>query len=169
LVVKSLGRGLVLYILRYADELREPSHYFEGITTEPDPQAVKLAAQLIEHERARFEPEKMPNQYAIAIREMIHAKIENRALEVVVESEGKPETVVVNIMAALKKSMEAKGRTKVRARCGSGWESSWKRKLGRVLHGPTKHSSHGALARPSRGASGDVRQWPREEWLRRSR
>ena len=45
---------------------------------------------------------------------MIQAKIENRAPEVVVATEGKPETAVVNIMAALKKSMEAKGRTKVR-------------------------------------------------------
>ena len=108
--VKALGRGLALYILRYADELREPTSYFEGITAEPDPQAVKLAAELIERESGRFEPEKMADQYAEAIREMIQAKIENRAPEVVVATEGKPETAVVNIMAALKKSMEAKGR-----------------------------------------------------------
>ena len=88
--VKALGRGLALYILRYADELREPAPYFEGITAEPDPQAVKLAAELIERESGRFEPEKMPDQFADAIREMIQAKIENRAPEVVVESEGKP-------------------------------------------------------------------------------
>jgi DNA end-binding protein Ku len=112
--VKALGRGLALYILRYADEIREPTSYFEGITAEPDPQAVKLAAELIERESGRFEPEKMADQYAEAIREMIQAKIENRAPEVVVATEGKPETAVVNIMAALKKSMEAKGRTKVR-------------------------------------------------------
>ena len=57
-------------------------------------------------------PDKMPDQYAIAIREMIQAKIENRAPEVVVATEGKP--AVVNIMAALKESMQAKGRAKVR-------------------------------------------------------
>jgi DNA end-binding protein Ku len=112
--IKAMDRGLVLYILRYADELREPTSYFEGITADPEPQAVKLAAELIEHQRGRFEPEKMPDQYAIAIREMIQAKVENRAPELVVATEGKPETAVVNIMAALKQSMEAKGRTKVR-------------------------------------------------------
>ena len=112
--VKALGRGLALYILRYADELREPTVYFESITAEPDPQAVKLAAELIERASGRFEPEKMADKYAEAIREMIQAKIENRAPEVVVATEGKPETAVVNIMAALKKSMEAHGRTKVR-------------------------------------------------------
>ena len=48
----------------------------------------------------------------------------SRAPEVVVATEGKPETAVVNIMAALKKSMEAKGRTKVRdaVRKRIGWE-----------------------------------------------
>ena len=112
--VKPLGRGLALYILRYAHELREPAPYFEGITAKPDPQAVKLAAELIERESGRFEPEKMPDQYADAIREMIQAKIENRAAEVIVGEKGKPAPQVVNIMAALKESMEAKGHTKVR-------------------------------------------------------
>jgi DNA end-binding protein Ku len=69
---------------------------------------------LIERESGRFEPDKMPDQYVDAIREMIQAKIENRAPEVVVESEGKPETAVINIMDALKGSMQAKGRAKVR-------------------------------------------------------
>jgi non-homologous end joining protein Ku len=52
--------------LRYADELRDPKSYFEGITNEPDPKAVKLAAELIERKSGRFEPEKMPDQYAAA-------------------------------------------------------------------------------------------------------
>jgi non-homologous end joining protein Ku len=45
---------------------------------------------------------------------MIQAKIENRAPEVVVATEGKPETAVINIMDALKESMQAKGRATVR-------------------------------------------------------
>jgi non-homologous end joining protein Ku len=49
-----------------------------------------------------------------AIREMIQAKIEDRAPEVVVAAEGKPEAAVINIMDALKESMEAKSRAKVR-------------------------------------------------------
>ncbi|HEU4476663.1 MAG TPA: Ku protein, partial [Methyloceanibacter sp.] len=111
--VKALGNGLALYILRYTDELRDPKSYFDGITAEPDPKAVRLAAELIERESGRFEPEKLPDQYAAAIREMIPAKVENRVPEVVV-AEGKPETAVINIMDALKESMQAKGRAKVR-------------------------------------------------------
>ena len=44
---------------------------------------------------------------------MIQAKIENRAPEVVV-AEDKPETAVINIMDALKESMQARGRATVR-------------------------------------------------------
>ena len=112
--VKALGRGLSLYILRYADELREPAAYFEGITAKPDPQAVKLAAELIERQSGRFEPEKMPDDFAASMREMIQAKIEQRTPAITVAEEGKPAPQVINIMAALKKSVEAKGRTKVR-------------------------------------------------------
>ena len=84
------------------------------ISAEANPQAVKLAADLIKRQSGRFEPEKMPDQYADAVRKMIQAKIENRAPEVVVAAKDKPETAVVNIMAALKESMDAKGRAKVR-------------------------------------------------------
>jgi DNA end-binding protein Ku len=112
--VKPLGQGLALHILRYAHELREPTRYFEDITAEANPQAVKLAADLIKRQSGRFQPDKMPDQYAAAVREMIQAKIENRATEVAIASEDKPETAVVNIMAALKESMDAKGRAKVR-------------------------------------------------------
>ena len=112
--VKALGRGLALYILRYAGELREPTAYFEGITAEPDPQAVKLAAELIERQSGRFEPEKMPDDFAAAMREMIQAKIEQRTPAITVAEVGKPAPQVINIMDALKKSMEPKGRTKVR-------------------------------------------------------
>ena len=55
----------------------------------------------------------MPDQYAAAVRELIEAKVENRAPEVVV-TEGKPETAVINIMDALKESMQAKSRAKIR-------------------------------------------------------
>jgi DNA end-binding protein Ku len=111
--VKPLGQGLALHILRYAHELREPSRHFEDITAEANPQAVKLAADLIKRQSGRFQPDKMPDQYADAVREMIQAKIENRAPQVVV-AEDKPETAVINIMDALKESMQAKGRATVR-------------------------------------------------------
>ena len=76
--------------------------------------AVKLAVDLVEQELGRFEPEKMPNEYARAIHELVQAKIEQRAPEVEIETEKREMPKVVNIMDALKKSMKAKGQTNVR-------------------------------------------------------
>jgi hypothetical protein len=75
---------------------------------------VKLAVDLIEQESGKFEPEKMPNDYARAIHELVQAKVEQRAPEVEIETEKREAPKVVNIMDALKKSMQAKGQTKVR-------------------------------------------------------
>jgi DNA end-binding protein Ku len=112
--IKALEGGLMLSILRYADELRDPKPYFEGINTEPEPEAVGLAKELIEAESGPFEPEKVPDKYTETLRELLRAKVEQRAPQIEVATEGKAPKEVINIMAALKQSMEAKGRAKVR-------------------------------------------------------
>jgi DNA end-binding protein Ku len=107
-------KGLMLLILRYQDELRKPDSIFDTIDTKVDDSAVKLAVDLVEQESGKFEPEKMPNEYARAVHELVQAKIEQRAPEVEIETEKREIPKVVNIMDALKKSMTAKGQTKVR-------------------------------------------------------
>jgi DNA end-binding protein Ku len=69
---------------------------------------------LIQQESGKFEPQKMPNEYARAIHELVQAKIEQRAPEVEIETEKRETPKVVNIMDALKKSMQARGQTKVK-------------------------------------------------------
>jgi DNA end-binding protein Ku len=112
--IKALRGGLVFSILRYADELRDPKPYFEDIRVEPKPEAVGLAKELIEAESGRFEPEMMPDTYTDTLRELLRAKVEERAPQIQVAPEGKAPKEVINIMAALKESMQAKGRAKVR-------------------------------------------------------
>jgi DNA end-binding protein Ku len=112
--IKALKGGLMLSILRYADELRDPKPYFDNINAELNKEAVGLAKELVEAESGKFEPEKIPDQYAETLRELLQAKIEQRAPQIEVATEGKAKPEVVNIMAALKQSMEAKGRAKVR-------------------------------------------------------
>jgi DNA end-binding protein Ku len=81
-------------------------------------EAVGLAKELIEAESGRFEPEKIPDKYAEALRELLRAKVEQRAPQIEVATEGKAPKEVINIMAALKESMQAKGRAKVRDAVG---------------------------------------------------
>ena len=107
-------KGLVLLILRYADELRKPETYFDKIDATPKADAVQLAVELIEEHSGKFEPQEMPNEYAQAIHELVQAKVEQRAPEVEIETQKREAPKVVNIMDALKKSMQARGQTKVR-------------------------------------------------------
>jgi DNA end-binding protein Ku len=79
-----------------------------------DAEAVALATQLVKAQSGKFEPEKMPDEYAIAVKELIKAQVEQRAPEMVVGKGGQPAPKVINIMAALKQSVEGKGRAKVR-------------------------------------------------------
>jgi DNA end-binding protein Ku len=131
-------KGLMLLILRYADELRKPDSYFNKLTSETDTNAVKHATNLVEQESGKFEPEKMPNEYARAVHELVQAKIEQRAPEVEIETKGE-QPKVINIMDALKKSMQGKGQAKVR--------DAVRKKMGKAAPKPT------ASPRPTRSGS----------------
>ena len=111
--IKPHGRGLMLVILRYADEVRPAEPYFEDISAEAKADAVALATKLIESSAGPFRPEKMPDEYAAALHELVQAKLEQRAPEIALEAKGEAPKVI-NIMAALKKSVQAKGRAKVK-------------------------------------------------------
>ena len=104
----------MLSILRYGNEVRAAEPYFDRLTPKPDREAVALASELIKRMSGRFEPEKMPDEYARAVRELVKAKVEHRAPEVTIEADGKPKAPVINIMDALKKSMQKQGQAKVR-------------------------------------------------------
>jgi DNA end-binding protein Ku len=103
--IKALGRGLMLSILRYGSEVRAAEPYFDRLTPKADREAVALASELIKRMTGSFEPEKMPDEYSRAVRELVKAKLEHRAPEVMIEADGKPKAPVINIMDALKASM----------------------------------------------------------------
>ena len=101
------------------------------------------SAELINRQKGKFEPEKMPDQYAAAVRELIQAKVENRAPEIVVTPEGEPAAAaVINIMERLK---QGKGRGKVqeavRRRMGKevSKPGATKRKASRASQGRVVH------------------------------
>src|SRR4051794_7839910 len=53
--ITAQGKGLMLLILRYAQELREPNQYFNTVPTEAKDDAVELAVDLIKEQAGRFE------------------------------------------------------------------------------------------------------------------
>lgn len=60
----------------------------------------------------------MPNEYARAVKELVRAKVEQRAPQVEIEPASGQTPKVINIMAALKDSMHGEG-TRQGEECGA--------------------------------------------------
>ena len=112
-------KGLMLLILRYQDELRKPEPYFDTIDTKVDDSAVKLAVDLVEQESGKFEPEKMPNEYARAVHELVQAKIEQRAPEVEIETEKRERPRSSTSWTRSRRACRRRGRRRSETQCVS--------------------------------------------------
>lgn len=102
--VKPLGDGLLLEILRYPHEVRDAGKFFDEIEdVTVDKEALELAVELIQRKAGKFEPDMFKDEYNEAVWELIHAKLEDRAPEIVTAEPGGAK--IINIMDALKKSV----------------------------------------------------------------
>ncbi|MBW8806707.1 MAG: Ku protein, partial [Catenulisporales bacterium] len=109
---------LVLETMLWSDEIRKPDFDFLDSKVEPKAAELKMAELLIDSLSADFHPEEYHDTYREALEEIIEAKIAGR--EVVtppapVETGGQ----VIDLMAALKASVEAAKRTR-----GAGEEAA---------------------------------------------
>ena len=75
--IKAHGKGLMLSILRYAQELRDATPYFDRVTGEADTEAVALAVELINKQSGKFEPKTMPDQFTAAVKKYLRAKFQD--------------------------------------------------------------------------------------------
>lgn len=113
--VAPLGDGLVMEMLRYAEELREPEDFFGDIpATKPQKEMVDLAVQLIEQKASAFKPEVYRDRYQEALKTLVQEKMKGRKV-IAPEEEGRPSgTNVIDLMEALKRSVSqpasAKGK-----------------------------------------------------------
>jgi DNA end-binding protein Ku len=107
--IKPCGRGILMETLRYADELNKASSYFREIgDVEPDADLLDLATTLIDKKTGRFDAGEFHNRYVDALRGLIEEKRKKKGGGLVIqdpESEARPKSNVVDLMAALKKSL----------------------------------------------------------------
>jgi len=95
---------LILYKLRYPGEMRNPRDVPEiGSPQAVDEDQMKLAAYLLDTMSGSFDRLNPVDRYQQALKELIQAKIEGKEVVVSEEIEGP----VVDIMTALKQSIEA--------------------------------------------------------------
>src|SRR6476620_7710789 len=87
--IKPFEKGLLLEVLRHANEVRAAEPIFKEITdVKIDKEALDLAKELVERKAGKFEPEQFKDQYNDAVWELIHAKLEKRAPDIVTEQPG---------------------------------------------------------------------------------
>lgn len=108
--LKPCGRGLILETLRYADEVNRAASYFRDIgNAKPDSELLDLAETLIDKKTAPFDATEFHDRYVDALRDLVKRKLKAKGGKVTPEEdeEERPSgTNVVDLMAALKKSLE---------------------------------------------------------------
>ncbi len=104
--LKACGKGLILETLRYNYEVRKAEEYFEEIkpNEEPNDDQLDLALELIKRKAGKFDPSKFKDLYQEGLKEIIDAKVKKRPSRV--KGEKAPSGKVINIMDALRKSVE---------------------------------------------------------------
>jgi DNA end-binding protein Ku len=107
LMLAPRGKGILATTLRYPYEVRQDAEYFSDIADVKLPDdMMSIAEVIIERKSGHFQPEKFTDRYEEAVVSMLRAKQAGQTFAV-------PETPapskVVNIMDALKRSLEAEG------------------------------------------------------------
>ncbi len=100
-------KGIIVYTLRMGDEVIPSKQAFADIpAARPDKQMIEIARKIIEQREGEFEPDKFEDRYENALRDLIRRKQKGEKL---VTAEPVEEDNVIDLMAALKKSLKAKG------------------------------------------------------------
>ena len=118
--LKPCGRGMVLETLRYADEVNKAQGYFRDIPdSEPDEDLMDLAEALIEKKSGSFDPGEFHDRYVDALKDLVERKRKAKGRKIIEDTSDEPTgrsgSNVVDLMAALKKSMEKPGAAPAKA------------------------------------------------------
>ena len=109
--VKDCGDGLLLETLHYPDEIRKADPLFSGISEqEVQEDLLEVATALIEKKTAAFDADAFKDNYTTALRELIERKRKSKSKKIVEDEEeagpAPTQDNVIDLMAALKKSLE---------------------------------------------------------------
>lgn len=103
LLLAPHGKGIVMYRLRYPNEVRSIGEVPQLLEVKADKEQLKLAKTLVDSMTKKFSDIEMKDHYYDALKTIIDAKIDGK--EVVIVEEEAPK--VVDIMTALKASIDA--------------------------------------------------------------
>jgi DNA end-binding protein Ku len=107
--MEARGKGMVGVTLRYPYEIRKEEDYFDDIPDQKiEKDMLELAMHIVETKTGKFNPKKFEDQYEDALKELLKKKQHGEKIEA--PKERQP-AKVINLMDALRRSIEAEGGT----------------------------------------------------------
>jgi DNA end-binding protein Ku len=107
IALEARGKGLLGITLRYPYEVRNEAGYFDDIPDEKIPKdMLDLASHIVETKAGHFDPSKFDDRYEDALKDLLKKKQEGKLIE---RPERREPTKVINLMDALRRSVEASG------------------------------------------------------------
>jgi DNA end-binding protein Ku len=107
IALEARGKGLLGVTLRYPYEVRKEADYFDDIPDEKIPKdMLDLASHIVKTKEGHFDPSRFDDRYEDALKDLLKKKQEGRPIE---RPERREPTNVVNLMDALRRSLEAGG------------------------------------------------------------
>jgi DNA end-binding protein Ku len=114
-LVEPLDDGLMVTLLRQANEVVADKQFFEGIPkSKLDPELGDIAGMLIDRKATHFDPAAFEDRYEDALAAMIEAKRKGKKLPKLVVP--KPREKAVSLAGLLKKSLEQEQKQPARSR-----------------------------------------------------
>ncbi len=108
-VLEPRGEGIVLWTLRFGDEVRPEENYFDEIDEKADPDLIPLVQKLIKQKTARWSPDMVSDPIQESLLRLIEERkklLKPKKAAKGRKEEAAPASNVVNIMEALRKSVE---------------------------------------------------------------
>jgi DNA end-binding protein Ku len=116
-MLEPRDKGIVLWTLRYGDEVRDPADYFGDIgTSKIDPNLMQLVTTLIEERTKSWDPEMAGDPVQARLLDLIASKRKGgkRPVRKAEPEAEAPPANVINIMDALRKSIASEAKPKRR-------------------------------------------------------
>ena len=119
--LKPCGRGMLLETLRYSDEVNRAQSFFREIGDhKPDSELLDMATMLIERKVGEFDPKEFHNRYVDALRKLIAEKQRRKGEKIIQDPDADAPpprgSNVIDLMAALKKSLDSGAGAKEKAK-----------------------------------------------------
>ncbi len=110
-MLEPRGKGIVLWTLRYGDEVRDEKDYFAGLKdARPESKALLLVKTLIKERTKDWDPKMADDPVQDRLLDIIAAKKKGRKRPAKAKAPPPTSGNVVNIMDALRKSIKAEGK-----------------------------------------------------------